>query len=258
LWATRAIGNLLTQIRLHGEDSELVQSVVNLSIRYGIITPYTSYLIEEDDIFTQTGRNIILEESMDAFAAPAEASGAMAVEEAAAEAVMKEAEGFMPLPTAGYVAADGSFRSTDEIIQLVGSKTFVLRDGVWMDTTFDPDSQTQQEVGFASDAYFDLLSAAPDLGQYLALGQRVLVVYQGAAYEVVNGPGQQTIDLPEAKPAGDPSTDDTKTKDKDKDSPQESPQDASGLNICGSALLAPMLLIGAVFVAGRRKAKRLS
>jgi Ca-activated chloride channel family protein len=52
LWATRAIGHLLTEIRLHGENPELVQSVVNLSIRYGIITPYTSYLIEEDDIFT--------------------------------------------------------------------------------------------------------------------------------------------------------------------------------------------------------------
>ncbi|MCA9935021.1 MAG: VWA domain-containing protein, partial [Anaerolineales bacterium] len=46
LWATRAIGHLLTEIRLHGEDAELVQSVVNLSIRYGIITPYTSFLIE--------------------------------------------------------------------------------------------------------------------------------------------------------------------------------------------------------------------
>ena len=52
LWATRAIGHLLNEIRLHGESPELVQSIVNLSIRYGIITPYTSYLIEEDDIFT--------------------------------------------------------------------------------------------------------------------------------------------------------------------------------------------------------------
>ena len=55
LWATRAIGHMMQQIRLHGEDDELVQSIVNLSTRYGIITPYTSFLIEEDDIFAQIG-----------------------------------------------------------------------------------------------------------------------------------------------------------------------------------------------------------
>src|SRR5690606_32238980 len=55
LWATRKIGALLNAIRLHGENPELVDSIVRLSIRYGIITPYTSFLIEEQDIFTQTG-----------------------------------------------------------------------------------------------------------------------------------------------------------------------------------------------------------
>src|SRR5690606_36033828 len=56
LWATRRIGDLLNTIRLNGEDKELVDSVVNLSVRYGIITPYTSFLIEEDDILSQEGR----------------------------------------------------------------------------------------------------------------------------------------------------------------------------------------------------------
>jgi von Willebrand factor type A domain. len=56
LWATRRIGDLLNTIRLNGENPELVDSVVRLSVRYGIITPYTSFLIEEDDILTQQGR----------------------------------------------------------------------------------------------------------------------------------------------------------------------------------------------------------
>jgi Ca-activated chloride channel family protein len=38
LWATRRIGHLLNQIRLHGENPELVDAVVDLSIRYGIVT----------------------------------------------------------------------------------------------------------------------------------------------------------------------------------------------------------------------------
>ncbi len=58
LWATRRIGDLLNSIRLNGENTELVDSVVKLSVRYGIITPYTSFLIDEDDILTaQKGGN---------------------------------------------------------------------------------------------------------------------------------------------------------------------------------------------------------
>ncbi len=49
LWASRAVGYWLEQIRLHGEQEELIAEVVRLSKRYGIITPYTSYLILEDE-----------------------------------------------------------------------------------------------------------------------------------------------------------------------------------------------------------------
>ena len=62
LWATRKIGYLLTQIRLNGENAELVQAVVDLSVQYGIVTPYTSYLITEDDILTQEGRDRVADE----------------------------------------------------------------------------------------------------------------------------------------------------------------------------------------------------
>src|SRR5258707_2276763 len=58
LWATRKIGALLNTIRLNGETPELVDAVVRLSTRYGIITPYTSYLIQEKDITDQTGGGI--------------------------------------------------------------------------------------------------------------------------------------------------------------------------------------------------------
>src|SRR5690606_23776918 len=49
LWATRRIADLMNTIRLNGENQELIDSIVSLSVRYGIITPYTSFLIEEDD-----------------------------------------------------------------------------------------------------------------------------------------------------------------------------------------------------------------
>jgi Ca-activated chloride channel family protein len=48
LWARRKVGYLLDQIRVNGEKKELVDEVVVLAKRYGITTPYTSYLLVPD------------------------------------------------------------------------------------------------------------------------------------------------------------------------------------------------------------------
>ncbi len=49
LWATRRVGYLLDEIRLRGENAELKDEVVELARRYNIVTPYTAYLIVEDE-----------------------------------------------------------------------------------------------------------------------------------------------------------------------------------------------------------------
>jgi len=49
LWATRRVGYLLDEIRLHGENGELREEVTELARKYGIVTPYTAYLIMEDE-----------------------------------------------------------------------------------------------------------------------------------------------------------------------------------------------------------------
>jgi Ca-activated chloride channel family protein len=49
LWATRRVGWLLDEIRMHGENPELKQEVIRLAREHGIVTPYTAYLILEDE-----------------------------------------------------------------------------------------------------------------------------------------------------------------------------------------------------------------
>ena len=49
LWALRRVGWLLDEVRLRGENKELRDEVVDLARRYAIVTPYTSYLIVEDE-----------------------------------------------------------------------------------------------------------------------------------------------------------------------------------------------------------------
>src|SRR5262249_19724308 len=55
LWARRKVGYLLDQIRVNGEKKELVDEVVILAKRYGITTPYTSYLVVPDSPVPVTG-----------------------------------------------------------------------------------------------------------------------------------------------------------------------------------------------------------
>ena len=198
LWATRRIGDLLNNIRLNGENDELVDSIVNLSVRYGIITPYTSFLIEEDDILTQTGR----EEAQTRLSQQTQSlsnnvSGAVAVDAADQFGGFAAAEAPAPMamPTSGLggggmdmdeAEVDGEFYASEPVnpIQTVGVKTFILQGDVWTDTTFEPDTMETEKIEFLSDAYFALLTENPEIGPYLAVGDRVIVVLDGTAYEV--------------------------------------------------------------------------
>ncbi len=57
LWAIRRIGDLIDRIDLEGENPELIDELVTLSTRYGILTPYTAYLADETNDFLALSRN---------------------------------------------------------------------------------------------------------------------------------------------------------------------------------------------------------
>jgi hypothetical protein len=196
LWATRKIGYLLNQIRLHGESQEAVDEIVELSIRYGIVTPYTSFLVEEPNrALSHEGRRDIATQSYGAAAtaAPAPASGAAAVQKAQAQGQMEAAQA-PAAPSEAYA----------QQVQIVGDRAFVLRDGVWTDTTFDTSTMTTTKLDFGSDAFFQLLADHPEAGRYFALGERVIVVIDGVAYETVASGGVSQLPTPQAPVATPP------------------------------------------------------
>ena len=205
---------LLNTIRLNGESEELVDSVVNLSIRYGIITPYTSFLIEEDDILSERGRQAAMDDfTEEAEALAGESTGADAVSAADTSLNMQNANAPLPQSTmpAGQVGAgsvpaeeptdmdmtddgegfteaglmDENRRQEINPVRTVGEKTFLLQGDIWTDTTYEPDSMEPVEIVFLSDAYFDLLEQFPQAGEYFAIGEQVIVVLDGTAYQVI-------------------------------------------------------------------------
>jgi len=201
LWATRKIGHLLNLVRLHGPDEETINQIVQLSIRYGIITPYTSYLVTEDMPFSSAEQERIASEQLSQLQSqPAEpAFGQDAVERAAGQGALAGAEA--PVEVEKEVAG---------VVRIVGARTFVLADGVWIDTAYDPDAMETVKVGFLTEDYFALITALPDLRAGFALGQRVIAVATAQPPQVTGqtpevGPASTLTppseDLPEAAPA---------------------------------------------------------
>lgn len=180
LWATRKIGVLLTQIRLNGPDQESIDQIVRLSIRYGIVTPYTSYLVTEDAPLGAASQRDLADQSYQQLQAmPTQASGAGAVNKAAEEGAMSEAQ-----------AAPSISEEVGQTVKLAGSRTFVLKDGIWYDTAFDPVQMKPRQIPFLSAEYFELADSRADLASALAIGQKVVVVVDGSAYEIIEA-GQQ-------------------------------------------------------------------
>ncbi len=48
LWAVRRIGEILDELDLKGKNEELVHELVTLSQRHGVLTPYTSFMADEN------------------------------------------------------------------------------------------------------------------------------------------------------------------------------------------------------------------
>lgn len=186
LWATRRVGWLVEQIRANGEQKELRDEIVELGTRYGIVTPYTSYLAtdgsERDIVGGQvTGRR---ERRPSVNVAPKSAdlsmsSGAGAVRMSKQQKAQQEA--------VTVTSDDESLLVVDSKVRQVSAKTFYQQsNGSWQDGELKPETKLPEvRVQFASEEYFNLIKQEKELAKYFALGEEVTVVYKGKIYRVV-------------------------------------------------------------------------
>lgn len=193
LWATRRVGWLMEQVRSNGEQKELHDEIVDLGTRYGIVTPYTSYLAVENEQVTRNiqslpsatprrrsggfSGDLLRVQPKDAPAPAAQNvtvdTGAAAVQQSKQARALKEVD-----------SIQGDDTRTDAV-QRVGGKTFYLIEGVWTDSEFKAEAKLPETVlTFGSDEYFALLKQYPKLASYFALSERVVVVFEGRVYRV--------------------------------------------------------------------------
>lgn len=231
LWATRKIGYLLDEIRLNGEDEELRTEVIRLAKKYGVVTPYTSYLVQEDEAppwpaqganrraeefapempprrfihapFTQEikrGSGVSANQPYFALSANGDASSIAGsrMSEYSTPIGARQA-----LPMYGKEAVERSkalydLKQSEQLgavrysIRQTGTKTFAFKNGWWIDELATSAKKTIR-IKYLSDAYFRLLDINPDLSTYFVLGEQVKVVVNDILLEI--GPeGKETLE----------------------------------------------------------------
>lgn len=196
LWAGRAVGYLLDAIRRGGENRELVDEVVRLAKRYGIVTPYTSYLLVQDvvngglaaaegEVRKKAEAHLGAGRSAEA---PAPGASAKQVEEAERFGRFRNqsgADGFFYFEQADReLAAAGGSGSAMSVMRYIGAKTFYLSGDVWYDSVYEPEKHKDlRALKVGDDSYFRLIAEKPGMAKYLALGA-VVVEFEGVFYKV--------------------------------------------------------------------------
>ncbi|OGC43010.1 hypothetical protein A2548_06975, partial [candidate division WOR-1 bacterium RIFOXYD2_FULL_41_8] len=134
LWATRKIGYLTSEIRLRGEKKELIDEIIKLSKKHGIMTEYTSYLVMEND---QDYKRYGLNEAMAPKLKEAGNKFAQAMKSYTGSGAVSSARNIQDMQQKALPAAPEL-----ETVKYVGNKTFYLQDLTWTDSEYTQGMKT--------------------------------------------------------------------------------------------------------------------
>ena len=187
LWASRKAGALSREIRLRGQTRETMDALKELALRYGMLTEYTSYLVQEPNVAAQRVADSLMRRPA---AAPADQIGANSRGRAERDRSMANASRLQEV----VVTSDKEKAAFDEVLrarsginptQRVGGRLFILRDSTWTDLNHG-DSLRVTSIAPYSEAYFALFKALPDLRDVAAL-ENVLVAGRRASIKIGEG-----------------------------------------------------------------------
>jgi Ca-activated chloride channel family protein len=179
----------MEQVRTNGEQQELRDEIVDLGTRYGIVTPYTSYLATENNFIVDgssgsTNSTVISRQRVDNLPKGTTFSSQVTV---TGEGAIKASKDAKKKQENVSIDEDNEAMTvqTNVSVKKVGVKTFYLENGVWIDSEFKEESKlAETKLQFASNEYFDLVTKEKELAQFFALGEQVIVVWKGKVYRI--------------------------------------------------------------------------
>ncbi len=185
LWATRRVGWLIEQIRSNGENRELTNEIIELGTRFGIVTPYTSYLATDgSERQILTGRRDQPRPVSTPGSGRGQGSGAGLGNGRADVLASKDAKAKQEAVTVN----DERDRMPNEqpSVKRIGAKTFYAANGIWIDSEFKESAKLPEtRLTFMSAEYFDLIGRDKELARYLSIGSEVVIVWNGRVYRIV-------------------------------------------------------------------------
>ncbi len=217
LWATRRVGYLLDEIRLRGESKELKDEVTDLARQYGIVTPYTAYLILEDEArrnvpverqtlsHLQRDREQFRRAEADYRAFKDDKGGEKGVASARSGQALKEARnatdgiylGQSEAAGAPALAAPGgrivfskpvpdTAKAYTQNSRFAGGKNFYQNGAQWIDGDVQKqrDDVKKVRLQFGSKEYFELATKDARARQWLTLGSNLQFVLDSTTYEI--------------------------------------------------------------------------
>lgn len=231
LWASRRVAYLLDEIHVHGESTEVKNEVTTLARQYGLVTPYTAYLIMEDE----KTRNVTMDNQVmrdlskdtdakkqadavfkgfksedygEAAVAAGRAQNHMRSADQPADALAesnKETARALSVPATAFAASPSNtpqqlsknvnerlMQYTQQTRYLAG-RAFYQNGNQWIDSNVSTQNAVKNiRLKFGSPEYFEFMSKHPEARPYLSLGQNVKLALSDAVYDIYDD-GAATI-----------------------------------------------------------------
>lgn len=178
LWAARRVGELTRTIRLEGHNDALVKEIRDLGLRYGILTEYTSYLVQEPGVVVAGGppRDVPMP------AAPSAQAGRAAFEMAERSASLAKTGSMADMAAVANREAS-RMAGGNRTLQQAGTRWFAQDGSAWRDVAHH-DGLRVVTVAPYSAAWFAVARALPELREAMALGDEVTIAGRRAALRV--------------------------------------------------------------------------
>ncbi len=168
IWATRYLGALLQRIKLGDADPELPLEATALARRFGVVTEFTNFVVDEEG-----------HANMQYTAVPLDVSGSVAVDTSAS--------------LDGYQNTGSAALQFDNFVRYAADRTLPIFDGWYRDTSL-PSAPAWTDLRFGSPRFMDLVRTESTLGvtTLLAVGRDVAFELHGRAFRVSDTEADRT------------------------------------------------------------------
>ena len=208
LWATRRIGEIIDELDLRGQNQELVDELVRLSVQHGIMTPYTSFLADENVRLADTSnfgrasdvarRELSKADGASGFEqrafkgqlqtaqnAPSGYSGGAGLPAAKAAKPQSGPSASLARSNRGKSLSEDKSEAAESNLRQVGQKSFFRKNNQWQDSTVtDEQAKKATRIRQFSREYFDLAAKHSTLAKYIAFDEPVLVNLGDTTYQI--------------------------------------------------------------------------